>query len=130
MPRCSTPFPRRFRLPLAVAAALSTILLVSCQGSGGEQPRAERQNKDVLTIASPFPPLSLDPARSGGDNPLLWFIEPAYTPFMFRTPDGYKPGLAVSWGYTDKAKKVFELKLREGVKFSDGAALTAEGAGT
>lgn len=127
MPRCSTPFPRRFRLPLAVAAALSTILLVSCQGSGGEQPRAERQNKDVLTIASPFPPLSLDPARSGGDNPLLWFIEPAYTPFMFRTPDGYKPGLAVSWGYTDKAKKVFELKLREGVKFSDGAALTAEG---
>ncbi|MGW6457915.1 ABC transporter substrate-binding protein [Streptomyces sp. NPDC055078] len=111
---------------LAAVLAMG-LLLTSCQGAGGAKPRAGQQSKDVLTIASTFPPLSLDPARSGGDNPLLWFIEPAYTPFLFRAADGYKPGLAVSWRYADAAKKVFELKLRDGVRFSDGAPLTADG---
>ncbi|MGW4201504.1 ABC transporter substrate-binding protein [Streptomyces sp. NPDC004726] len=113
-------------MTVALATVLATGLLISCQSSNGTKPQAKKQSKDVLTIASPFPPLSLDPARSGGDNPLLWFIEPAYTPLMFLGPEGYKPGLAVSWGYTDAAKKVFELKLRDGVKFSDGTPMNAD----
>lgn len=108
-----------------LAIVLMAGVLASCGSGSGTKSQAAPQNKDVLTIASTFPPLSLDPARSGGDNPLLWFIEPAYSPLIYRGAKGYLPGLAVSWGFVGSSNKIFDLKLRAGVKFSDGAELTA-----
>lgn len=88
----------------------------------------EQQDPKVLRIAVPAAPASLDPALSGSADPLSLFPELAYESLIDQDPSGdFVPGLATKWEYTDDQNKVFELTLREGVKFSDGGELTAQG---
>ncbi|HWL43723.1 MAG TPA: ABC transporter substrate-binding protein [Ilumatobacter sp.] len=85
-----------------------------------------RQNGEVLRIASPSPLLALNPAKGTAGYQQSMFLSPAYTPLFYRGPDGYEPGLALEWGYTDDTRTVFEMELRPGVKFSDGADFNAQ----
>ena len=95
-------------------------------GSAWAQPA--RQKAGTLTIGSNSAVNTLDPAKAGNGDPIALFYEVAYDSLVSLMPDGtYGPGLATEFGYTDSKNKVFELKLRAGVKFSDGEALTAEG---
>ncbi|MDR1237598.1 MAG: ABC transporter substrate-binding protein, partial [Propionibacteriaceae bacterium] len=72
--------------------------------------------------------MNLDPALTGNGSPQVWFTRPAYDPLIIHDADGKAvPGLATEWGYSED-RLSFTLKLREGVKFSDGTELTAEGA--
>lgn len=97
-------------------------------GEATTQSGPARQTTDKLTIAVNSGTLSLDPAKTGNGDPLQLFYELAYDSLFYRMPTGeIGPGLAVEWGYVDNENKVFEFKLREGVKFSDGSDLTAEG---
>ncbi|MFD4323600.1 ABC transporter substrate-binding protein [Nocardioides sp. NPDC058538] len=106
----------------AVVLALSTPL-VACStantagGGSGEG--------GTLTFGALAAPPTLNPAT--GDpayNPLYQW---AYEPLVVLEPDGsFSPGLATEFGYTDDENKIYELTLREGVKFSDGAPLDAE----
>jgi ABC-type transport system substrate-binding protein len=102
------------------------VALAGC-GGGGTSSSIAPQNPDTLTIAVSTGPNTLDPALAGNGDPLGIYYELAYEPLINLMPDGsYEPGLATEWGYTDDENKVFELTLREGVKFSDGSDLTAE----
>lgn len=81
---------------------------------------------DSLVFAVSAASTTLDPATL--NQAASTFIQPAYEPLIRRNPAGdYVPGLAVEWGYVGDGNTEFALTLREGVTFSDGAELTAEG---
>jgi peptide/nickel transport system substrate-binding protein len=108
--------PRRGRLFAVVIALL--LLVSSCGGGTGQSgPR-------VLNIGQASAPNSLDPAKI--NQAFEWYINLAYDPLIFRSPQGLQPRLAESWGYVGTGNRVFELKLRPNVTFSDGSPLNAE----
>jgi peptide/nickel transport system substrate-binding protein len=110
------------------AAALALIVAgaaTACSGSGatGSLVNTGRAS-GTLTVATPSAPSSLDPAV--GQPADETFSDFAYTPLIVQTSNGsYTPGLAESWSYGPD-NKTFTIKLRSGVKFSDGTALNAE----
>ncbi|MEN3282041.1 MAG: peptide/nickel transport system substrate-binding protein [Solirubrobacteraceae bacterium] len=80
---------------------------------------------EVLNLAMPGGPTSLDPAQFS--SALEWFFDLPYDTLVVWGRDGKPhPGLATSWGYVGKGNRTFDVKLRPGVKFSDGTPLTAE----
>lgn len=118
---------------LAVLAT-AVLAMTACSGnSGSDQPAGAPNTSatacgvaDSLTFATTTPSPTLDPAMINQAASL--FLQPAYEPLIRRSPEGeYVPGLATEWGYVGEGNKEFRLVLREGVTFSDGAELTAEG---
>lgn len=102
------------RTVLGAAVVLATPLLTSAAWA------------QTLTIATTSGPTSLDPAIATNGIPSVWFPNLAYDSLIWRAPDGTAmPGLAVDWAYSED-RLSFVMNLREGVKFSDGADLTAE----
>jgi peptide/nickel transport system substrate-binding protein len=80
----------------------------------------------TLTIASGTAPTTLNPVLSGNGDPLEFFLELSYDSLIRFEPNGtYAPDLATSWGYVGTGNTVFTMKLRSGVRFSDGSYLTA-----
>lgn len=78
----------------------------------------------TLTVAVSNNPSSLDPQAgpSGTDHVSLYPIYATLVDFDPKTLEA-TPGLAESWSFTDPT--TLELKLRPGLKFSDGSALDA-----
>ncbi len=108
---------------LAVAAA-AALTLAGCTPGGNGEPAAP---SDTLTVAVSTPPISMDPTTAGNGLPLAWYMALPYEPLIQRDPDGdTAPGLATEWAYSED-RLSFVLQLREGVTFSDGDELTAEG---
>ena len=90
---------------------------------GAAQP-ALAQGK-VLTIGSPFAPISMDPARSGNGRAGIAMM-PAYEPLVRMGADGkLVPALALSWEHSADNKEV-TFTLRKDAVFSDGTPVTAE----
>ncbi|WP_225848656.1 ABC transporter substrate-binding protein [Streptomyces sp. HPF1205] len=115
--------PRLTRPRLAAAAAACAMLLAGCSGGG-----AGSQASTQLSLQFPGPPVSLDPAKAGNGGSTV-FVSLAYDPLIYLSGNGQLvPDLATKWGFTDAGNKVFELTLRDGVKFSDGSALNAAAA--
>lgn len=80
-----------------------------------------------LTLARSGDALSLDP-HAQNEGPTHNLNHQIYEPLVRRHPDGaLVPVLAVSWGISSDPK-VWEIKLRSGVRFHDGAAFTADDA--
>ena len=80
-----------------------------------------------ITIAINNAPTNLDPAENGNTPANTMIMDLAYEPLIFQEGNGtFIPGLATSWHYTGSDEKTFVLKLRKGVHFSDGSALTAK----
>ena len=105
---------------ISVAVALTLVLAGTAGGSG------QRASKTggTLTIATSASPSTLDPAS--GQNAYSPYYDLAYDPLIVEAPDGsFKPGLALSWKYGPRNKS-FSIKLRPGVRFSDGTRLTAQ----
>lgn len=103
------------------------VLMAAC--TGGSTASSGQGGSDALRIgigteALPNPALA---TVSG-----LWAAttyDLAYAPLIHLDAKGeLQPALAESWGYVDGAKvpnTIFELKLRSGVKFSDGSPVNA-----
>jgi ABC-type transport system substrate-binding protein len=110
-------------LLLSALALMSLALTASGSAASRSVPR---QNKNVLNIAVVASPAGgVNPALLGGGDPVDFFAELAYDSLVTPLPNGaYGPGLATSW-HSSKGNTVWDFKLRAGVKFSDGAALTA-----
>ena len=90
-----------------------------------EEPSAETARGGTLTFGTYGAPPSLNPAI--GDPAFSSFYQWAYDSLLILQPDGvFAPNLAVDFGYTDDKNMRYELTLRDGVKFSDGADLDAE----
>lgn len=118
---------RRFAL-MAAALALPATVLTACGGNATDKDGGSNSTSAAATevtfgvLAAPpsLNPATGDPAYAGT---LAW----AYDPLIVTAPDGtFAPALAVEWGYVGKDNMAFQLKLREGVKFSDGTALDAD----
>jgi ABC-type transport system substrate-binding protein len=124
--------PRDRRLPAAqgrrpfavVAATLGVALMLVLAGTASGRGHQTVASGGTLTIATSASPSTLDPAS--GQNAYSPYYDLAYDPLIIKAPDGsYKPGLALSWKYGPRNKS-FSLKLRPGVRFSDGTRLTAQ----
>jgi peptide/nickel transport system substrate-binding protein len=112
-----------------VAAGLLAATLTACQASTtteeSSQPKPSGKVGEVLTVAHSVSPQTLDPAKTVQND--AWFQAPAYQPLIVRRSDGsLQPGLATSWQYVSSDNTALELRLRPGVKFSDGSTLTAQ----
>jgi peptide/nickel transport system substrate-binding protein len=113
---------------LAGAASLAVVVAVAgCSaGSSATTSSAKASASSTLTISVSSPPLSLDPAQGANNADSTIFADLAYEPLIILSPTGaLEPGLATSWKYAGSSKKVFDLTLRSGVKFSNGQPLTA-----
>jgi peptide/nickel transport system substrate-binding protein len=120
---------RRARLMTTCVAGLLATMLTACQASTttdqSSQPKPSGKVGEVLTVAHSVSPQTLDPAKTVQND--AWFQAPAYAPLIVRRSDGsLQPGLAASWQYVSSDNTALELKLRPGVKFSDGSTLTAQ----
>ncbi|MGX1676077.1 ABC transporter substrate-binding protein [Streptomyces sp. NPDC055400] len=104
------------------ALLASGFSLTACQTNSAS---SKNSSTSTLRIGQFWPPASLDPAKGGGES--LFYINPAYDPLIHRAPDGsLKPRLATSWRYLGRGNTAFEIILRKGVAFSDGAPLNAD----
>ncbi|MPY60143.1 ABC transporter substrate-binding protein [Streptomyces spongiae] len=108
------------RIALA-GAVLLLVPVTACSGSGSSPAAAGSR---TLTIAIGNPHTGWDLAAAGlGDN--IQYYEPVYDSLV-RLDAKAKPtpNLATSWSY-DKTRTVLTMKLRSGVKFTDGTPLDA-----
>ena len=96
---------------VAVAALMSTTALASAE---------------TLRWARAGDALTLDP-HSQNEGPTHTVRHQMYEPLIIRDTTGaFEPALATEWGPSPDDPNVWTFKLREGVKFHDGADFTAE----
>lgn len=107
----------------AVATAVATIAAVIAPAL----PAATAATpSNTITVAINGAPTSLDPALDGNTADDQLIEDLAYEPLVFLNTNGtLSPGLAASWKYANAKLTVFDLTLRQGVRFSDGELLTA-----
>jgi peptide/nickel transport system substrate-binding protein len=122
---------RKPRLALTTAVGALTLLplAAACGSAGGSSATTtvQRQNSNVLTVASAIAPNSLNPALGGSSDPQQYFFELDYDTLIGVDANGdYVPDLATKWGYVGGGNKTFDITLRSGVTFNDGSKLTAE----
>jgi peptide/nickel transport system substrate-binding protein len=134
----------RARVGLTLAAATTTLALAACGSSGGSSGSGgstatgastgtssgnASAGTSSKTLTMQFnQPVSLNPALGGTSESDIVFGALDYDSLIYQKSDGsYIPDLATSWGYVPGShNEVFELKLRKGVRFSDGSAVTAK----
>jgi peptide/nickel transport system substrate-binding protein len=113
---------RARRVLIAAATACTMTVATGCAGAAGP---GNRSSLGTLKLGMAVPPVNMDPAMASSEA--LWAIHLAYDPLIYRDPQGkLEPRLATSWGYVGTGNRVFELKLRPNVQFSDGSPLTAD----
>ena len=110
------------RASLALAASVAALPVIGLPGAAQAAP--VRGGK--LVYGRYADSLFLDPVLND-DNVDIWVMTNLYDTLLAPTDDGIglQPGLATKWELQDGGKTV-ALTLREGVKFADGAPLTAE----
>ena len=110
---------------MVVLLAAFTVLATVCVAAVSAAPRHSDATGGTLTFISANAPFAggLDPAA--GNSTQGAFTQLAYDPLIVQKSDGsFAPGLALSWKYGYRNKS-FSMKLRPGVKFSDGRTFNA-----
>ena len=98
---------------------LSTLLATTILVAGAA-------DAETLRWARSADNLTMDP-HSQNSGPTHTFNHQVYEPLVIRAGDGgLRPTLATEWRILPEDPNVWEFKLREGVKFHDGADLTAD----
>jgi peptide/nickel transport system substrate-binding protein len=107
---------------MTVLVAVAIVAAVGATASTGRA--ATGVAGGTLTVATPGAPSGLDP--SSGSSTQTSYTTWAYDPLIVEEPNGsFAPGLALSWKYGARNKS-FSMKLRPGVKFSDGTPFNAK----
>lgn len=112
---------------VAVTAGVAAlgIVLAGCASSQQDADGDANGAGGTLRIGLAAPPTSLDPANM--EQSTSPFAQPAYDALIRVEDDGsLSPGLATEWAFVDDENRVFEITLRDGVTFSDGAELDAD----
>ncbi|MFP5319658.1 MAG: ABC transporter substrate-binding protein [Acidimicrobiia bacterium] len=120
---------RRMRRPRVLTLVVSLLLTTGCVTDGGESPRGSGEDEDVkprLVIAAGAdtnrvePPSRANVAMGYGDA-----NAPVFEPLVRMAPDfSVQPLLATSWEFRSPA--TWRFRLRENVRFHNGAPLDAE----
>ena len=119
---CSGTSRARTLAPTA-AVLMATSLAGGCGSSASSGPATTGQAGGTLTVATTSAPSSLDPAIGQPANET--YSDLAYDPLIVEAADGtFEPGLAESWSYGPDNES-FTIRLRPGVRFSDGTMLNA-----
>ena len=108
-------------VPTVVTAVVSVLAFTACGGTSTQtqQTQAGPATAPLLRIGSLQEPTSYDPAQAN-EGHLAPVYQAAYDPLIKLNPDGtLSPMLATSWE-ASADKLSYTLKLRTGVKFSDG----------
>ncbi|MFC0534218.1 ABC transporter substrate-binding protein [Phytohabitans kaempferiae] len=107
---------------MAVGMSAAVLLTTACTLDGTNE---ESGSAPTLNIGFQFQPNSLDPAKI--NRAYAWYVNLAYDSLIYWAPDGsLQPRLATSWNYAGSDNRIFEMKLRPNVTFSDGSTLTAD----
>ena len=122
----------RTKKPAVACAAviLGMAMLVTACTSGGAAPAATSasgpHSGGDLTMARQSDVQSLDPVVPS-DNPSIWTSGLIFDTLVVSSNDGKKlvPSLAESWK-VNKAGTEYTFKLRKGVKFTNGHAVTSD----
>lgn len=115
---------RKTRYLAATAAALVLAATAACGGGSGDDGAS---GSGLLRLGVVKAPESMA-AKDADWGPLSPYAQAVYDSLLGQKPDGeVVPGLATEWSYNDD-KTVLTLKLRTGVKFTDGTAFDAEAA--
>ncbi|WP_315070585.1 ABC transporter substrate-binding protein [uncultured Microbacterium sp.] len=114
------------RIASMVAGTVAIVLAAAgCAAGGGTSQSSTPYGGDTLTFATGTVPPSMNPAI--GDPAYGLLYQWAYDPLVIMNGDGtYSPGLAEEFGYVGDGNQTYEITLRDGVQFSDGATLDAE----
>ncbi|MEV7280214.1 ABC transporter substrate-binding protein [Streptomyces sp. NPDC093111] len=115
----------RKTLVLPLVAALLTPLLAAC--GGGDKSRAIVVGTTDQFVATEDAPAPLDPAFAYDTG--AWNVLRQTVQTLMHVPRGSGqpvPEAAESCGFSDKQSESFRCKLREGLTFADGTAITAE----
>lgn len=110
-------------LSTVVTAVVASLAFTACSGSTPQESPTQQgpATAPLLKIGSLQEPTSYDPAQAN-EGHLAPIYQAAYDTLIKRDPDGaLSPMLATSWEASD-GNKAYTLKLREGVKFTDGTA--------
>ena len=102
------------------------VAMAGCSGSGGGgAATGKAYTGDTVTFATALAPPSLNPAI--GDPSYGSLYQWAYDPLVIMNGDGtFSPNLAEKFGYIGEGNQSYEIRLREGVRFSDGTTLDAK----
>jgi peptide/nickel transport system substrate-binding protein len=113
------------KLTKRITAAASAVAIASMALAGGSA--AQAANTSTLTLGALMDVKSWDPSQADIGH-LAPLYQAAYDNLILRTPTGqYKPNLATSWKLNADNTQM-TLKLRTGVKFTDGESFDATAA--
>src|SRR5213080_2449931 len=116
----------RSRCPLAAAAGLLSVLVAfgpfMARATAQAKPEGEMRWAIYVTLA----PQWFDPAEVQGQINSFWVLYAMHDALVKPMPGNLMtPSLAESWTVSAD-QRVYEFKLREGLKFHNGDAFTAE----
>ncbi|HEY4909361.1 MAG TPA: ABC transporter substrate-binding protein, partial [Methylomirabilota bacterium] len=113
--------PRDFALAITIACAL---LLGALAGDAAAQTKPEGEMRWALYVT--LSPVWFDPAEVSGQLTPFWVLYAIHDALVKPMPGNLmSPSLAESWTVSAD-QRVYEFKLREGLKFHNGDPFTAE----
>jgi peptide/nickel transport system substrate-binding protein len=113
----------RRRPVLAVAGLLGILLAAGSMGTAWAQPKPQGEMRWALYVT--LAPIWFDPGEIGGLTS-FWVLYAIHDAVVKPMPGNLMtPSLAESWTLSAD-QRVYEFKLREGLKFHNGDAFTAE----
>lgn len=112
---------RAFRIGCLITAIVFAGTVCGFEGSSS----AATKSPTTITIAANQAPTSLNPMLNGNNVDAAYYQILPYASLIHLAPNGsLQPGLAVSWNL-NKTDTILDLRLRPGVRFSDGTHMTA-----
>src|SRR5213595_1571307 len=115
---------RAFRLVLAVAALACAVLVSGRFDEAASQPKPEGEMRWALYVT--LSPVWFDPGEVAGQLTPFWVLYALHDALVKPMPGNLlAPSLAESWTVSAD-QRVYEFKLREGLKFHNGDPFTAD----
>src|SRR5205085_4673733 len=112
------------RLRVALGFVLCSLLTGSAFDSAAAQAKPEGEMRWALYVT--LPPVWFDPGEVSGQLTPFWVLYALHDALVKPMPGNMlSPSLAESWTVSAD-QKVYEFKLREGLKFHNGDPFTAE----
>jgi peptide/nickel transport system substrate-binding protein len=117
---------RRVFIILSLAAVLLSGVSVAGSRVANGAPVPARNSKNTLTIGWSIETKTLDPAGNS-QNPDIWVQVNIYDKLVTVAPNGTTilPDLATRWKMSNGGK-AYTFTLRKGIKFQNGASITAK----